>query len=206
MASASPGAAQSSAPVNASQDDPWVLATSTQYDPEKIYVRASDSHGHSALMHVKMSPMLYGEIRALVQGGHIPELRTYADVVRDAVIHRMVQYREMLKDRGISSGTLGAAITTEIREAQIDEVATRVEQWDRLIDKLDAQLTRLIQLGDYDTAWFLVDSNGDPEDMTDPFRDRLHEVIRKHTTSLQALANRLPGMAEVPRIGPSGRR
>jgi len=178
--------------------DPWALATSGQYDPDKIYTRASDDKGHHTLMHVKVSPMLHGEIRALVQSGKLPMLRTHADIVRDAVIHRMIHYRNMLTAQGIDPGTILSTIETEVREAQLDEIETKTAQWDRLINKLDARLADLVQLGDYDTAWWLIDQNREPEDMTTPFARRLANVIDKHTAVLKSVASRLPVVEDVP--------
>jgi hypothetical protein len=178
--------------------DPWALAAGSAYDPERIYTRASDDHGHSALMHVKVSPTLHGEIVALIQSKAIPELRTHADVVRDALIHRMVFYRDMLKQQGISTGNLSNALALEMREAELDEIELRMAAWSRIIEKLDARLGSLIEVGDFDSAWHVIDQNGDPEDMSAPFAAKLEAVLTKHRTALNAISARLPQMERVP--------
>lgn len=178
--------------------DPWALASSSAYDPDTVYTRASDAHGHSQVMHIKVSPSLYHEIQALVQGKEIPGLRTYADVVRDALIHRMVTYREMLQNKGANPGTIDQTIEVEVRAAKLDEMNRRQGEWDNLITKLDQQLQHCLSVGDYDTAWWLVDSNQDPAGMTEPYMKRLSEVLDRHTRTLNSQASRLPVVEDVP--------
>lgn len=170
--------------------DPWMLSQNG-YDPDKIYTRASDGNGQSALIHVKISPALHHELQAMVQGGKIPGLRTHADVVRDALIHRMHHYREMLADDALG---LFAALDVEVRQAELDRVATDREAWLKLISTLDTQLGDLIKAGEFDEARWLIAQNEQVGSMAPVYLERLDAVLDTRRTEIDRLAPMLPGM------------
>lgn len=159
------------------------------YDPDTIYTRASDGNGQSALIHVRMSPALNYELQALVQSRAIPQLRTYADVVRDALIHRMHHYREML---GPGASTMFHAVDVEVRQAQLDKVAADREAWGRLVGDLDARLSDLIRAGEVDEARWLIEQNEAVDSMSPAWQDKLTEVLERHRLTLNTVAPRLP--------------
>lgn len=72
-------------PVDA--HDAWAL-TNSGYDVEKFYVRASDSNGHADVVHVKLAPNLASMVARCVDQEGLP-YASKADVVRDALIHRL---------------------------------------------------------------------------------------------------------------------
>lgn len=174
--------------------DPWGIASSAGYDPDTIYVRASDDHGHSSDLRAKVSPTMLYEMRALIEGREIPELRSYADIIRDALIHRMKRHRDWLKENGLPTGSMDASLETEMREAELDRIKSQQDHWDSLIDKLDKQLTKCSDRKDWDTMRHLLERNEEPQDMTDPFVRLLNSVLNKHWKHLEENAVQLPGM------------
>ena len=163
-------------PVDTDPQDPWVTHHSG-YDQGKIYTRATDGHGHSEILHAKLSPSLMAVVREACQ--KVPEYRTYADVVRDALIHRMHEISTWPEDHVNLQ-----PIDTEVRQAEIDLITDRREQWTRLIGDLDRTLGNLIDEGDYETAEQLITENAAVDSMTPPFQIKLGSVIQKHLRSM----------------------
>ncbi len=177
--------------------DPWALSRNG-YDADKIYTRASDANGQSSVMHVKLSPALYYELQALVQSRAIVELRTYADVVRDALIHRLHHYRTMIPE---GDSGLFHAIDIEVRQAEIDKVGYDRDAWSRLISDLDARLNDLIAAGECDEARWLISQNEVVESMSAAYVGKLEDVLRRHGDTLDRVAPQLFDPASGPRIG-----
>lgn len=180
-------AAPASGPAPASPQDPWVLSQNG-YDPDRIYTKATDGNGQSTVLHVKVSPALYYELQALVQSRAIPELRTYADVVRDALIHRMHHYRNMLPAGATS---MFHALDVEVRQAEIDKVAADRAAWSKFIEDLDTRLEELVGTGEFDEAWWLLDQNEQVHSMSPAYVERLEQVREKWIGALNRVSPRL---------------
>lgn len=159
-------------------NDPWSL-TSDTYSPESIYTRATDGNGHDAVLYLKVSPALMGEIQRLVQSRVIPQYRTHSDVVRDALVHRL----RYLTDEYPGSTNL-AALEVEQRQAELDRLASERASWRKLLTDLEAQLTELIGQNELDEAEWLLEQNEYMEAMTPPYLARLSKVIGKARRSI----------------------
>lgn len=87
-------------PVRDPEDahDAWAL-TSSGYDIEKFYLRASDSRGHNEVVHVKVSPNLKAMLGRVISQEGLP-YTSQADVVRDALIHRF-RWLEQARANGV---------------------------------------------------------------------------------------------------------
>lgn len=165
--------------------DPWALSQQG-YDRNKLYTRSTDGQGHSATLYSKVSPALMHEIQALIQSRSIPELRTVADVVRDALIHRLHDYRDMLPPGALN---LGHAIAIEMRQAEIDKMRADREAWDRLINDVNAQLHDLIVKGEFEEARWVIEQNETVDSMSDIYLAQLSEVLAKHRADLARLTD-----------------
>lgn len=157
-----------------SNRDPWVLS-GDGYSPERFYVRSTDGHGHDTTITVKISPALMGQLQHIIQSRQVPDYRTNADVVRDALIHRM----RWLHDN-MSSVVNLADLEVEQRQAELDRVATQRDAWNHYLQTLDEQLTDLIRNREFDEAEWIMDQNTDVEAMTPPFLKKLGMILAEH--------------------------
>src|SRR3954469_18553270 len=76
--------------------DPWVLSQSG-YEKAKFYTRSSDGHGHADNVQVKLSPHFHAQLCDFLRRNQLP-LNSVQDVVRDALIHRLHDYADMILD------------------------------------------------------------------------------------------------------------
>lgn len=152
-------------------NDPWALS-STGYALDQFFVRATDGNGHDAVMSVKVSPALFGELQRIVQSKTIPAYRTYADIIRDALVHRL----RWLADEYPGSTNL-AALEIEQRQAEIDRLSTERATWRKLLTDLDTQLNDLIGQNELDEAEWLIAQNEWIDSMTPPYLLRLAKTL-----------------------------
>lgn len=80
--------------ASASTPDPFVTDSSSQqsntYDATKFYTVARDKKGFTTTVRVSIPPSVMSQIASLIATQTIPEYRTSADVLRDALVHRLV--------------------------------------------------------------------------------------------------------------------
>lgn len=154
-------------------NDPWALS-SESYSPETFYTRATDGNGHASVLHIKVSPALLGELQRLVQSRQIPQYQTYADVVRDAVIHRL----RYIADQYPGATDL-AALEIEQRQAELDRLSVQRESWTKLLSDLKQQLDALIDNGELDEAEWLIDQHEWMDSMTPPYLVKLAKINQR---------------------------
>lgn len=152
--------------------DQWSLS-SKNYSVENFYTRATDGHGHSTKSYLTLSPILHAQIQHVIQSGKIPAYRTTADLIRDALIHRL-RWVEDHYDGTVDFHDL----EIEQRQAVLDKIALKREAWNHYLVSLEGELDGLIGNGEVDEAEWLLDSSEWNESMTTPYLDRLHDIIR----------------------------
>lgn len=131
--------------------DPWQVAA-VNYSPDTIYTRSTDGHGHyEQLRNVKVSPAVYAVLSEMLARGDLPDYRTVADFVRDALLHRLHYISQNI-------GSLAQVVNEEIVAA---EMATRIARNRHRADTVrvySEQLATLEQDGDYEAISEAVDS------------------------------------------------
>lgn len=76
-------------------DDLW-LGDSSVYDPNKVYVAASDKRGHATSVKVNVPAGLPGEVANIV--AQVPEFRNSHDFYRDALVRGIMYWRERVPE------------------------------------------------------------------------------------------------------------
>lgn len=158
--------------------DPWALAQNG-YAKDKIYTRSTNGHDHSETLYVKLSPALMAVITEAVE--KVGEYRSKADVVRDALIHRMHDVQDWMRDPDHINLK---PVDTEVRMAELQRTLANMAYWDELIDTFDTTVRRLIEQGDYETASYFIQENSAVESMTTPYLMKLGAVIDRHLDAI----------------------
>ncbi len=112
------------------------------YDPTRFYTKSEDAKGHSYHARVNIPKPLAGEIAELISSGAVPQYRSVADVIRDAVYHRVKQISRLIDDGKLEQGADMAMLLSE--EIQLEEEAVHAEQ---LIDAMRNNINRMFQQG-----------------------------------------------------------
>jgi hypothetical protein len=114
--------------------DSWVLE-SNEYSPDKFYTKSTDGRGNSELIQVKVSPFVYGLLAEIIESPDFPDYRTKADLIRDALVHRLHHLREMAKDT-TRMDSLKRKTGMLMQEAQAERLKAEMEQEARFVDAL----------------------------------------------------------------------
>jgi len=88
-------------------DKSWELEHPDDCSPDRFYTKATDNHGHSELVHLKVPPGTLSTIAQIVQSRAIPEYRTSHDLIRDAIVHRLHYLRESGLVDGVANTLAG---------------------------------------------------------------------------------------------------
>lgn len=152
--------------------DPWALAQ-TGYSPDKIYTRSTNGHDHSETLWVKVSPALMACIGEAIE--KVAGYRSKADVVRDALIHRMHQANDWM-NTGINMGP----VDVEVRMAELEQMRANRAYWTSLIETLEQTLHELCNEGDFETAAYLIEENSAVDTMSPPYLLKLGAVIDRY--------------------------
>lgn len=75
-----------------------------EYSVDRFYVQSTDGKGHGDEVRVRVPPYLASQLQAIFESRTFPKYRTVADIVRDAIYHRL-RYLE-LRQHGEASDAL----------------------------------------------------------------------------------------------------
>lgn len=114
--------------------DSWVLE-SNEYSADKFYTKSTDGRGNSELIQVKVSPFVFGLMAEIIESPDFPDYRTKADLVRDALVHRLHHLRAMAQDEA-RMASLKRKTGMLMQEAQAERLKAEMEQEARFVDAL----------------------------------------------------------------------
>jgi len=117
------------------------------YDARNFYTQSSDSKGHHAKIQVKVPTNIAGEIARLVQSGVIPEYDTAQALIRDAIIHRLHDVNQWVKDEGLQR-----TITMWTIHEDAIHKANQRDQFKEMMHAIDEHAQFLINRGNQDAA------------------------------------------------------
>lgn len=133
------------------------------YARTHFYTAGTDKRGHSERLVARVPPTVMGEVAHLVQSGLIPEYRTAADFVRDAIHHRLHDIETMITAEGWKP------------RASIERVLAqlRYREWKReagveTAERVSAELNRLYAASDIMGVEVLVEDLMDQIAPLDP--------------------------------------
>jgi hypothetical protein len=154
--------------------DPFTMQDDSEYSPDNVYNRSTDGHGHNVNLQTRVAPDIAGEINALVASQVIPEYRTSADVVRDALVHRLYHIAQRTKN-----GDLERRITIEMRLARLDAWRAEMANMERLLGEQTEALQKALDLLDLDMMERLLQvATENVEVMRDPYAQNLKDQIK----------------------------
>lgn len=106
------------------------------YDPEEFYCRASDKRGHSGQVYVRVPPEVMALVEQVMESKLFP-YRTYGDLMRDGMVHRVNFLRSKVENKEIDAALIRVlAIERIIREEEFDkELSDMVRRLEAIIDE-----------------------------------------------------------------------
>ena len=145
------------------------------YDPTRFYTKSQDGHGHSITIHVPIPKPLAGEIANLTQSGIIPAYRSTADVVRDALYHRVKRIATML-----DNGELDTSVNMAMMMSDEMLLMSEAEEARNLISAVKDNAARIYGEGNGSVTRlkkYLAEKREMADSMPEQYRPDLVEVI-----------------------------
>jgi hypothetical protein len=131
--------------------DPWTLANGPDYSIDTFYTRSTDGRGNYEQMRFKMSGQLHSAITRMIKDEKFPSLNSVADVMRDALIHRLVYINK-------NYDQLAAAVNAEIVLATVQMDVAKNQMRDEVIHQHEDQLAVLEKAEDWHAIIRAVDT------------------------------------------------
>lgn len=154
--------------------DPWEAAQQSSYSRTKFYTRSRDEKGFSGNQQIKVSPHIHGVISELVESKKLPMYRVSGDFIRDALVHRAKDVREMLDSDDPLIIKIDAAIHLENKIQMVEEARIRMEGYQKLLADAESTLKLAFELQDIATLNHLLDNLEQTEHtLPPPYSDKM---------------------------------
>lgn len=120
-----------------------------EYSVWKFYTSAQDSHHHSAKITIHLPPHVVAQMAQIVQSLKIPAYKCDADIIRDALYHRL----KFLADHqgNILSDSERLALSRELLIAQMQRDQEISASQQEMIEKFKLSMKDAITRSDYTT-------------------------------------------------------
>ncbi len=114
----------------------WETAPdTTTYNVDEFYTRASDKRGHSAQLNLRIPPDMMAMVEEIFQSKKFP-YRTYGDVMRDALVHRIGYLRARLQSGKVDESYARVLVIQQIlEEEELDkDFRDKMQRLDAIVD------------------------------------------------------------------------
>lgn len=161
--------------------DYWTVDDGT-YSIDNFYTKSKDMQGHSTVYHVRLPDYVAGEIGSMIESRKIPDYRTAADLIRDAIVHRL----HYLSGR-LSSTTLDTIVNRITMESKTAQYQEELDAFRELVNEIRDTCQKAFVEGDHDHLYEYIDQQAQlTESLREPFRSRIISVLNEYA---QRLAN-----------------
>lgn len=172
----------------------WLRDSGGSYDPQKFYIRSTDSRGHQYQIKTINVPQGYSEPLASIRE-YFPEYRTNADIVRDALVHMM-----MLRLHQMEDGVHTAFMKIELNTARMAYLKAYMEMAKGEVEAFEETLKMALENRDWaqmEKALDTLEETLNEDEMMqeeakgmNPYRERLKEVQRVFSGEMKRVRER----------------
>lgn len=137
--------------VDVHDPEAWTTVAPGGYARNKYYMKATDGHGHSDNVQVKLTPQINGMIGALIASG-TTQYRTPQDLIRCAVVHRLHDMHQMGR-----ADAIAGQLPEIIMQASMDQAAVERDARTGLCTRTAKEIEVLVGRGQADEVVAALD-------------------------------------------------
>lgn len=154
------------------------------YSIDGYYTRSKDQQGHSTVYHVRMPDFVAGRIAAIIESKTVPDYKTAADFIRDAIVHRLHYLSEQVIT-GKLSDELQRAINRVALENHTLAYLEEIKAYNELSITIRDTCREALSIGDYDQLYNYIQTQRDlAEGLREPFKGRVVAVLDEYIDRL----------------------
>jgi hypothetical protein len=180
--------------------DLFKLTGSNQYDEDKFYTHSTDGNGHyERIPQTKIKPSLEAMIAAVV-AEYPTEYKSVGDVVRDAILHRIVY---LSRNKLELQAKLRPMITREVQRQEMARETVELENWNQYNEELRDIVARMVQAQNWtraseylQNAQEVLDSGVVPEHLSKELERIIEDGWVQVSTGIAAKRRRLSADVE----------
>lgn len=160
------------------------MALGQGYDPTKFYISSADSKGHQYTLNKINLPQSYAGLLGLIRD-YYPEYRTNADVVRDALVHRLSQLNARVQD-----GEITQMMLEDKYQAQLEYNRVLMELGKKSVDDTKLVCELALANKDYtqlDKVLQTLDEKLHEEDDRSPYARDLEKLWKNYAGEMRRI-------------------
>lgn len=156
------------------------------YSLDKFYTKSTDGKGISETKYVKLPPSLIGEIGELIAQRKIPDYRTDADFIRDAIVHRLRYVAEMVAD-----GKLQGVVNRQVMLNENMRVMQDMEECQMIVTTHRDSFEKAVQVKDAIMLEVALDAaEGNLDVLREAYQVELRGLIKDYRRELNRMKDR----------------
>lgn len=164
--------------------DPWSTETTPDgYSEERFYCRSTNTYDHSVRLTVHLPPHIGAKVHEVVDSKHFPKYRSVADVLRDALVHRLWYLAQLSENPELLE-----VIQMELLECKEEEIQQRLTMYRTAVDRSEESLEMAYKIGDkYQLMEALVVAEAKFEFLRHPYDARMRDLIDRYTKYVEGM-------------------
>lgn len=127
----------------ADEFDPWDTDKGHEYRVDQFYTRSTNKFDHSKELRANVPTNIHAQVMEIVQNPKFPSIRTNADFIRDAIVHRLRTIHGWVNDPELLK-----ILTIEERRSIEEQDEAEVDDIEHLLGSYEQSLARFTRLSD----------------------------------------------------------
>lgn len=154
--------------------DPFAL-DDRGYSRDNFYTKSTDGKGNSETKYMKLPPSFIARIGELVASRKVPAYRTDADFIRDAILHRLHDVSQMVKN-----GELESFVNRQVMLSRVASRREEMSEFNALVTTHEEAMTECVQTGDRPLLGELLnDAEHDLLNVRPAYQRRLRILVKR---------------------------
>jgi Arc/MetJ-type ribon-helix-helix transcriptional regulator len=159
----------------------WSTQSDNMYSTDEFYVRSTNAHDHSESIRVRLPKQVLGQASALVASKRYNAYRTVADVIRDALVHRLHYLANEAGD-----DELMEFVNRQIMQARLDQRIRTIEEMETICKTTEALIAHAWEHQNIGTVESTItDAYLMFEELPEPYASRMLKLADKYRAEVE---------------------
>lgn len=164
-----------------SESSMWSTQSDGSYSEKEFYVRSTNQHDHSESIRIRLPKEVLAQASEMVSSKKYNAYRTVADVVRDALVHRLHHLAEESGDEDLMD-----FVNRQMMQARLDQRIIMLEEMDSICKTAEALLSEAAAKRHIDVLReTILDAYMMCEELPEPYASRMRYLAERYDAVLR---------------------